>query len=232
MSVRSSARNVLVVALATLTFGACGKKGPKLPEADPAKLATLAATMLKNAPLPAGARECKYEEMLGNATMTRKTLLELAKQPLENRPELSDWVNPGELDSPAARQLVESTDPTRQRQAAAELLLAPSFLIYNVDLVDAPIPLGVKDFKRGHVGARALRYDKAGNLICASVFLWTNDPQKQLWAIEKSDKPMIDPEVQKAMQKDLREQMLLRVAGLGAPAPKFTGPADDRHDRN
>jgi hypothetical protein len=228
MSARSSARNVLLIAIAA---AACGKKA-KLPEADPAKATELATKLLKNAPLPAQVRECKYEELLGHVTITKRTLLELAKQPVGKLPEVADYVNPTELDSPAARQLIDSPDETQRRQAAAELLAAPSYLVYNVDLVDTPLAMGVKDFKRGHVGARALRFDKTGNAVCAFVFLWTNDPAKQAWAIEKSDKPLIDPAVMTEMQKDLRTQMLARVAGLAAPPPKYLGPADDRHDRN
>ncbi len=228
MSARSSVRSVLLLTV----LAACGKSAAKTPEVDPARIKTLAARMLKNLPVPAAVRDCKDEEMLGNATLTVATLTRLAEQPLEKRPELEDYVNPSELDTPAARTLIESQDPSLRRQAAAELMLAQSFLVYNIDLVDTPLPMGVKDFKRGHVGARALRYDKNGNIQCQNVFLWTNHPDKQAWAIKMTDKPLVDPSVKLEMQKDLRAQMLVRVAGLGAPAPKTTGPADDRHDRN
>ncbi len=228
MSARSSVRSLLLLSL----LGACGKSAAKAPEADPAKIKTLAERMLKNLPVPAAVRDCKEEEMLGNATLTLATLTKLAEQPLPKRPEYEDYVNPSELDMPAARTLIESQDPTLRRQAAAELTLAQSFLVYNIDLVDTPLPMGVKDFKRGHVGARGLRYDKNGNVQCQYVFLWTNHPDKQAWAIKMTDKPLVDPAVKLEMQKDLRAQMLVRVAGLGAAPPKTTGPADDRSDRN
>ena len=223
MSARSSVRSVLLLT----TLAACSKSAAKAPEADPAKIKTLAARMVKNVPVPAAVRDCKEEEMLDNATLTK-----LAEQPILKRPEFEDYVNPSELDMPAARTLIESQDPTSRRQAAAELSLAQSFLVYHIDLVDTPLPMGVKDFKRGHVGARGLRYDKNGSVQCQYVFLWTNHPDKQAWAIKMTDKPLVDPAVKLEMQKDLRAQMLIRVAGLGAPPPKTTGPADDRHDRN
>jgi len=229
MSARSSVRSALLLS----ALVACSKSSAtKLPEADPAKVKALAEWMLKSVPVPAAVRDCKDEEMLGGATMTRVTLTALAEKPLEKRPEHEEYVNPPELDSPAARVLVDSKDQTERRQAAAELMQAPFYLVYNIDLVDTPLPMGIKDFKRGHVGARALRYDKKGNIQCQNVFLWTNHPDKQAWAIKMTDKPMVDPAVKLEMQKDLRAQMLVRVAGLGAPAPKTSGPADDRHDRN
>jgi len=228
MSARSSAHSLLLVSV----LAACGKSAAKAPEADPAKVQKLAAWMLKTIPVPAAVRDCKDSEMVGGATMTKVTLAALAEQPLEKRPEHDDYVNPPDLDVPAARLLVESKDLTVRRQATAELLLAPFFLVYNIDLVDTPLAIGVKDFKRGHVGARALRYDKKGNIECQNVFLWTNHPDKQAWAVKLSDKPLVDPAVKLEMQKDLRAQMLVRIAGLGAPPPKTTGPADDRHDRN
>lgn len=229
MSARSSARSVLVLAVLV----GCGKSAAKAPpEADPAKIKALAAKMVKNLPVPAAVRDCKEEEMLGNATLTKVTLLQLAEEAVEKRPEHEEYVNPVDLDIPAARTLVESKDEMARRQAAAEFLLAPSFLVYNIDLVDTPLPMGVKDFKRGHVGARGIRYDAKGTALCQYVFLWSNHPDKQAWAIKMTDKPMVDPAVKLEMQKDLRAQMLVRVAGLGAPPPKTSGPADDRHDRN
>lgn len=221
-----------LVALALACAGGCSSKpAAKLPEADPARVATLATTMLRNVPVPAGAPECKFDQLLGGATLTRRTLIELAEQEMIKRPEVAEWVNPTEVDSPAARTIIESKDVTLRRQAAAQLLSAPFYLVYHVDLVDTPIPLGVKDFKRGNVGARALRYDTSGNVSCVMVFFWGNDPAKTEWAMKKSDKALIDPEVQKEMQQDLRRQMLKRVAALAAPAPKTNLPADDRHDR-
>lgn len=223
-----SARSLALLSVLTV---ACSNKS-KLPEADPAQVTALFAKMVKNLPAPAAAPECKYEQLLGGATFTRRTMIELAKQPVEKAFQNEEYVNPAELDSPAARVLLESADETGKRQAAAELLAAPFYLVYYVDLVDVPIPIGVKDLKYGYVGARALRYDKTGRVACIMAFVWTNSPAKQKWAIEVSDKPRIDPAVQKEMQKDLRAQMLVRIAGLARP-PTYdpTRGVDDRHDR-
>ena len=228
MSARSSVRELLVVGM----IGACGN-GDSAPEADPAKVTALAQTMVANLPNPGGTGECTFEQVVGGATLTRRTFLELAKQPINPKSnELQEWVNPHEADIPAARALIESTDDTEKRRAAAEFLAAPFYLVYHVDLVDVPIPIGVKDFKRGYVGARALRYDKSGKLVCALSFVWTSSPAKQKWAIEKSDRPLIDPAVQKEMQQDLRAQMLQRIAALAAPQPYDAKlGVDDRHDR-
>jgi hypothetical protein len=229
MSARSSALEVAAVVVAV---AACSKAA-KLPEEDPAKVTALAKAMIDNVPTPGAWKACKFEELIGGATLTRRTMLELAKQPIDPKSnELQEYVNPPELDSPAARVLIDNTDQTELRQAAAELLAAPFYLVYHIDLVDVPIPIGVKDFKRGYVGARALRYDKTGRLACAMTFVWTNSPAKQKWAVEISDKPLIDPAVAKEMQQDLRAQMLVRIQNLAKPAdydPKLG--VDDRADR-
>jgi hypothetical protein len=235
----SSARERIAALLGVaLVAGACGKPQSKKPEADPQQVTNLANTMLKNVPTPLAVPECKFADLVGGATLTRRTLIRLAQQPMPQmttakieRPEVADFVNPPELDSPAALTLVESSDATLKRQAAAELLSAPFYLVYHVDLVDTPIALGIKDFKNGTVGARALRYDKAGSAACVYVFFWSNDPRKQEWAVKQSDKPLIDPAVKQEMQDDLRAQMLKRIAGLAAPPPPRERPiADDRHD--
>ena len=64
--------------------------------------------------------------MTGGATMTWRTLLVLAGAPIAKDPEHAEWINPPELDAPAARTLVDpKADPTAARQAAAALLAAP-----------------------------------------------------------------------------------------------------------
>jgi hypothetical protein len=230
MSARSSA---LDLTLAVVLLAACGKKPAKLPEADPAKITKLAKRMYGNIPVPEFARKCKYDELMGGASMTKKTLVQLAEVELEKKPEVADFVNPTELDSPAARQILDNpADEKLRRQAAAELLLAPFYLIYYIDLVDTPLALGVKDFKKGNVGARALRYDKNGKIECTYVFFWNNDPNKQAWAVAQTTRPLVDPAVVKELQIDLRAQMLARVAALAAPPPAVVGPADDRSERN
>jgi len=221
------------LAAGALALAACGKTAAG-PEADPAKVTALANKIVANVPVPGAARDCAYDDLMGGATLTFRTALELAGAPIDDKkPELAEWVNPSELDSPAARDLLGADDKLKRR-AAAELLSAPFYLVYHVDLVDQPIPLGLKDFKRGHVGARALRYDPQGKLVCTYVFYWSQDPKKQEWAIKKSDEAMIDPAVAKEMQQDLRAQMLIRVAALAAPPPPRDPnvPPDDRSDRN
>jgi hypothetical protein len=229
MSARSSRPEL---ALALVAAAACsGSSKPKPPEADPAKVTALASKMLQGVPNPAGVRGCEYTEMLGGATLTRRTLNQLAHRPLGPEPELAEYVNPTELDSPAARTLIDSRDTTTVRQAAAELLAAPSYLVYHVDLVDSPLPLGVKDFKRPTVGARAIRYDRTGTPQCVLVFFWSQSREKHAWAVKLSDKPTLDPAVVKAMQVDLTAELLKRIGSLAvAPAP-VVGPADDRMDR-
>jgi len=225
-----SSRPELALAL-VLVCSACSTSKPKPPEADPAQVTALASKMLKEVPLPAGVRSCELKEMLGGATLTRRTLNQLAHHPMPAQPEVAEYVNPTDLDSPAARTLIDSSDPSAQRRAAAELLAAPSYLVYHVDLVDSPLPLGVKDFKRPTVGARAIRYDRTGTPLCVLVFFWGNSKAKHEWAIKVSDKPTLDPAVVKAMQDDLTAEMLKRISALAVEPPKQVGPADDRTDR-
>jgi len=238
MSARSSARRErellgIAVTVAVVLAGAgCGKSAAA-PEGDPAKVTKLVKQMLTEVPVPGAARKCSYAELMGGLTMTKVTALKLAGSPVQKRPEHEEWVNPAELDSPAARELIGS-DASLKRRAAGEFLLAPFYLIYHVDLVDEPLALGIKDFKRGNVGARALRYNRAGKLDCDYVFFWSNDADKKEWAVKKTDRPTVDPAVMEAMQQDLRAQMLIRIAALAAPPPPRPAgmPADDRYERN
>ncbi len=229
MSGPSSRRDVAIIVALSLLTACSGKR--KQAEADPQQVTALATTMLQRVPLPAGVRGCEFSEVIGGATLTHRTLIQLAHQALPTTPELAEYVNPTDLDSPAARTLIESTDTAVQRHAAAELLAAPSYLVYHVDLVDSPLPLGVKDFKRPTVGARAIRYDKTGTPLCILVFFWGNSKAKHQWAMKVSDKPTLDPTVVKEMQVDLTAEMLKRIAALAVAPPKETGPADDRTDR-
>jgi hypothetical protein len=129
-------------------------------------------------------------------------------------------VNPHELDSPAARTLIDDKATDKQkRQAAAELLSAPFFLVYHVDLVNAPMALEVKELKRGTVGARAVRFDKTGTAQCVRVFYFQNDKELNEEMIKKSNQALIDPAVAKALRDDLRVQMLKRIPALTLPQP-------------
>ena len=214
MSARSSLHSVaLLVAIA-----ACGSK-QKLPEADPAEVKAILQQAVKSFPGP-GAPDCKDTDVVGGATMTALTFFEVAGYTHYNKgkPEYQEYVNPAELDSPAARTLADPKASTKaKRQAAAELLAAPFFLVYHVDLVNAPMALEVKELKRGTVNARAIRFDKRGLLVCVRVFAWQNDKEVSDSAIKRSNKARIDPEVARELQVDLRKQYLERVKVLSLP---------------
>ncbi len=200
---------------------ACG--GASRPEADPAVVTRLAKQMIKATPPPGASRACRLDELAGGATMTYVTVARLAKEPLPDSPSFADWINPAELDAPAARTLLVATaSETERRQSAAELMAAPFYLVYLVDNVNAPIALGVKELKQGFASARAIRYTKTGVVECLMVFTWENDDERSKWGIAMSNRPTIDPEVAKAMQEDLRTEMLKRVSTLAQPQPKRT----------
>ncbi|TMQ16585.1 MAG: hypothetical protein E6J90_23575 [Deltaproteobacteria bacterium] len=157
------------------------------PEADPVRLDPIFKAIDRNTPTPGAAPICSPKEMT-------------------------------ELDSPAARELIDpSTDDTTRRQAAYELLSAPFYLVYRVDVVDAPMALGVKDLKRGTVSLRALRFDRQGNIVCAKVVAFQNTLEKNDWAITKSNLAVMDPKISAALRDDLRDQLLKHVAALGRP---------------
>ena len=215
MSARSSRRELALVLLAL----GCGC-GSAAPQGDPAAFAALASTMINNVPTP-GATECTGEQVLGGATMTMRTVLQIAKRPFEDRPERREFVNPPQLDVPAARVLLDDkASEADRRRAAAELAAAPFYLVYQVDHIDVPMALGVKELKRGFVGARALKYDRQGTLQCVRVFQWENDKQVSDRAIARSNKALIDPAIAQLLRDDLTAQMLKRVAALGAPPPR------------
>lgn len=189
------------------------------PEADPARLAPIMKAMDRNTPVPGGAPTCTPDQMIGGATMTQVTLLKIAGEPANPGPERDAWINPPELDSPAARELIDpSVDETTKRQAAYELLSAPFFLVYRVDIVDAPMALGVKDLKRGTIGARALRYDTHGNIVCVKLMTFQSSLAKSDRAILKSNLAVMDPKVAAELRDDLREQLFRYVRSLGRPA--------------
>jgi hypothetical protein len=212
MSARSSRRSVACAALLLLLAAACGKSGssePAKPEADPAAVKQLAAQMARNVPTPAAARDCTPDDLRGGASMTFRTLMQLGEQKLSEQPEESAWINPPELDAPAARTLASGTAATKaSRQAAAELLAAPFWVAYKVDLVNAPMALGVKELKIGTIHTRVIRYEKNGVPGCVSVFNFQNDRAVSDKAIEMSDKPTIDPAIAKVLREDLVAQYI------------------------
>jgi hypothetical protein len=188
------------------------------PEADPDRLTKLMKAMDKNTPAPGGAPDCTPEQMIGGATLTQVTLLKIAHEPANPGPEREDWINPAELDSPAARELIDpAVDDTTRRQAAYELLSAPFFLVYRIDLVDAPMAIGIKDLKRGTIGARALRFDRHGDIVCLKVLTFQNTLARSDWAIVKSNLAVMDPKIVAALRDDLRDQLFKHVQGLGRP---------------
>jgi hypothetical protein len=201
-------------------LAACGTKS-KAPEADPAALTAIAKQMVKSFPGP-GIKECEGKEVVGGATFTAVTFLKLANDKYdEHKPEYQEYVNPAELDSPAARTLLDAkASNTQKRQAAAELLAAPFYLVYYIDLVNAPMALEIKELKRGTVGGRAIRFDKRGYVQCVRVFYFQNDKAVSDSAIARSNKALMDPEIAKELQLDLRKQMLGRIPSLTKPQPQ------------
>jgi predicted small lipoprotein YifL len=220
MSERSSRRELLVVAVVA-ALCACGKKGPKKPEADPAAVGKLAAKMLRELPTPAAVRDCTDADLAGGITVTGRSLTLLSGEKLASRPEDEAWINPPELDSPAVRALVDTKDKTSARQAAAEILAAPFLVMYKIDLVNAPMALGVKELKRGTVSTRVIRYevrgDKSGLPACVLVFHFQNDQKISDDAIAVSEKAAIDPAVAKILKDDLTAQWI-KQAPRGKPA--------------
>ncbi len=210
MLARSFVRDVALLAV----VAACNSSHK--PEADPARVTALAKTMDKNSPGVGVGRPCTAEEMIGGATMTQLTLVKLAQTPLNPGPEREPWINPSELDSPAAQELLdEQTDETTKRQAAYELLSAPFYVVYRVDLVDAPMALKIKDLKRGTVGWHVIRYNQKGDLECAKNMLVQNSKAKSDWAIVKSNLAVMDPAVAAELRDDLKAELLKQVAALG-----------------
>jgi hypothetical protein len=209
-------RLVLLVA-AALLVATCGKSSaPKKPEADPQHVKTLAAKMAHEVPTPAAVRDCAPDDLTGGATMTFRTLMILGGQKLSDQPEEAAWINPPELDAPAARTLVDpAAKPIAARQAAAELLAAPFWVAYKIDMVNAPLALGVKELKQGTVATRVIRYEKTGIPSCALVFFFQNDKAVSDDAIAKTDKATVDPAIAKMLREDLIAQWI-KLAPRGA----------------
>ncbi|MBV8762315.1 MAG: hypothetical protein JO257_33810 [Deltaproteobacteria bacterium] len=214
MSARSLLRSVALVA----AVAAC-KSPPKAPEADPAGVKALAAQMANNIPAPQAARLCQPADYANIPTLTYVTLLRLADLPVKEDPQHADWINPPQLESPAIHD-VTGTDETARRRAAAQLLAAPGWLVYKVDMMNAPMAIGVKELKIGTIGARAIRFDKRGLPVCVEVFYFQNDQQKSDYAISKSDRAYIDPELAKMLREDLAAQYLTHAPKAPPPATK------------
>jgi len=212
MSGRSLLCSVLLVA--------CGKKAdaPKKPTADPAKVRALAAQMIHNTPAMAAVPSCKDTDFLaGSVTITSRSLELLANEPVPKDPEHADWINATELDSPAVTAIVGGKGDAGE--AAAELLAAKTWMVYRVEMVNAPIALAVKELKIGTVGTMLIMYDNAAHPTCERPFYFQNDKAKSDWAIANSDHTVIPPEVVQAMRDDLHAQFL-KLAPRPATADK------------
>ena len=208
MSVRSSLLSVMLVT-------ACGHKAHK-PDADPAKVTALATKMIENSPVPAAVPECKPEELHAPVTVTLRTLLELAGKKPGAEPEQADWINPHDLDSTAARAVLDSSDATAKREAAAELLAAPAWIVYRVDLVNAPMAMGVKELKIGTIGTRINRYGNDARPTCVTVWNFQNTQAKTDWAISITNKSYVDGAVAKELRDDLTAQYV-KLVPRGVP---------------
>jgi hypothetical protein len=207
---RSSARELLVLALACALAGACGKSGPKKPEVDPAEVTKLATRMAREVPAIAAVRDCTPEDYNGTVTLSFRSLTQLTgKEP--SRLEDAPWTNPAELDTPAVRAILDSKDKTAARRAAAELLAAPAFVVYRIDLINAPMALGVKELKIGTLSGRVIRYEKTGLPGCVQIFHIQNTQQVSDDAIEISDKAEIDPAVAKILREDLTANLIKQL---------------------
>lgn len=210
----------LLVAAVLVASAACGKKAAKKkPEADPALVKALAAKMAHSVPAPAALRDCSSDDLTGGAPMTFRSLVVLAGLPVPpDKPEYAEWINPPALEAPAVHTLVAATStPVEQRQAAAELVNAPFWVAYKVDMVNAPMALGVKELKTGTVATRVIRYEKTGIPSCALVFFFQNDKAISDDAIAKSDKATIDPAIAKLLREDLTAQFIKQAPRGNAP---------------
>lgn len=218
MSARSSRRELAALALAC---AACGHKATPKPEADPAQVKTLAAQLFDHSPPPAALDRCKDADLVAPVTVTFRTLRRLAGQNLDTTSEQSDWINPPALDAAAAQTLLDDkADATAKRQAAAELVGATSWIVVRVDLVNAPMALGVKELKTGTINARLIRYDrKTTQPTCVTVFNFQNTHEKTDWAISVSTKPYIEPAVAKILREDLATELLKSVPKPAAAPP-------------
>jgi hypothetical protein len=217
MSVRSSRRSLALVALA---FAACK---PSVPEADPAKVSALAKKLVTNMPGMAAVRQCTDADYAGVTTLTFRSLLQLSGEaPSEKEPRDAEWINPPALDSASIRGVLDAKDATAKRQAAAQVLKSKAFLLYKVDVVNAPMALLVKELKTGTILSRVIRYEANGQPTCVSNVDFQNDRAKSDWAIEASDQALIDPAVAKALRDDLAAQYLIHAPGQ--PKPPATPP--------
>ncbi|MGE0550984.1 MAG: hypothetical protein AB7O24_00450 [Kofleriaceae bacterium] len=218
MSERSFAHSV--AACAVVFAAASCSRTPAKPEADPAKVKQLVDRMIRETPAPAAVPQCTQAKLAGAVPMMQRTAMLMAGRTLSTDHEYAEWIQPAEVDAPAARVLADAAaTTTARRQAAAELLAAPGYLVYQVTMVNAPMAIGVKELKRGAVGMRAIGYDKMGNATCVTVFTVQNDRAVSDRAMTKSDRATIDPVIAKELRDDLRGQVVTKTASFVASLP-------------
>lgn len=219
MSGRSSRHELLCLCV----LAACGKTA-KVPEADPAQAAALATKVNTNMPAPSATRMCTEADFKDILPITYRSIRTLAGQPVpeasdfRSQPALAEWTNPPALEAPAIRPLIDGkASDTAKRRAAAGFVNAKALGVYIADVVNAPIALQVKHLAIGTIHARVIRFE-AGLAVCVQQIEFQNDKEKSDWAIARSDKPLIDPEVAKAMRDDLVDQYVKRAPTTRAPA--------------
>jgi hypothetical protein len=205
MSGRSSRRSFALLA-AVVGLGACGKSAPPPPEADPAKVTDVAKKIAANMPGMSSLPPCKPDDLQNVVPLTYHSVLVLSGDTSSKEPRDADWINPPELDGAAVRTLVDSQDAKAKRRAAAQVLHANAYLLYKVDVVNAPMALGFKELKIGTILTRYIRFGHDLMPTCVSMLDFQNDQAKSDWAISVSDKAVIDPAVAKALRDDLAAQ--------------------------
>jgi hypothetical protein len=209
MSGRSSPHSVVALGLALVACGKSAPAQPPPPEIDPGIAVALARQMLQHAPTAGAVDDCKPGQLTGGLSMTQVTLLKVGMQKVADDPEHAAWINPPDLDGPAAQTMATTHGGTpERRQAAAQFMGAPFYVVYRVDNVDAPMALGLKELKIGTIGGRAIRYEKSGLAGCVTVFTFQDDQAVSDQAIAESDKTLIDPKVVDRLRKDLAAQYL------------------------
>lgn len=178
--------------------------------------------MVKNSPVPAAVPACSETDLRSTVTMTFRTLTLLAGHTIDGAaPETAGWVNPTQLDAAPARTILDTNaQTTPKREAAASLLAAPSWLIFRVDLVNAPMALGVKELKTGTITGRIIRYDRASSRpTCVSQWGVQNSRDKTEWAISISNKPVIDPAVVQVLRDNLATNYVAHIRSKVPPPP-------------
>ena len=220
MSERSSLHNAL---LAFVALAGCG--GAKPPEADPAEAKALAAKMVENMPLPSTTRACTDADFKDVTTTTWRTIRIVGGQTVppaedfKSIPTQAAWTNPVGLESPSLLPLIDDkASETAKRRAAHAFTKAKALIVYTPDAVNAALALQVKHLATGTMHARAIRFENAIP-ICVQLVEFQNTKERTEWAIIRTTKAIVDPEVAQAMREDMIEQYYKH-----APTTKKSAP--------